>query len=808
MFILPLAVACAAASGGQTAAPPSSRPNPAAGKAVAQAPKAAPSAARAASDAPRSLPGRQNAPSEKAGDKQAQLQPTAADKETFTVQFQDTDIAQALQMLSIQGQKNIITGKNVSGTVTANLFEVTVQEALDVILKANDLRYEEVGNFIYVYTREEWDQMQQARRKRESRRFPLEYINAKDANEFVAPLLSEAGKVASLGAVEKGVAPDTTNAGEDSWAFQAMLIVNDYPENLQAIADLLADVDTPPTQVSIESTIVSTRVSESDAFGVDFSIIGDLSFTDFTNPLSAINNLITGNNTPGDKATDEKGFQPADNRGGGVSSTVGQTQGPGGLKVGVISENASVFVRVLDEVTDTVVLARPRVLALNRQRAQILVGEKVGYLSTTTTETSATQTVQYLDTGIKLIFRPFISKDNSIRMELAPSVSEAVLRQVTDRLGGGIVIPDEKTNQITTNVRVKDGQTLVLGGLFQEKTTTGRRQVPGLGDVPLFGAAFRGQDDTVERNEIIFLITPNIVKEALASAMGKEAQAFAEAVRVGAREGVLFFSREALSANQNQDAMEALAKGDTELALYHTENSLRINHNQPEMILLRSELDKSRPALTFERDMMKRIMQKQIDAAGATGAASAAKPPVQEDPLAKPASGTVSPTTTSAAPTASEDPAAEPAPTMEAETAAADELSSMFEANASTESAAADEPVASSAPTSEPASEPAVEPTPAPAPTLAPPVTSEPIEAANTSEMASQPSEVAVASEPEPTFSPKPSFVVGAVEMPGSGLGWLFNDPVYFPWLRFLYGTPGVDSSIATVPDHEDGCDD
>lgn len=122
------------------------------------------------------------------------------------------------------------------------------------------------------------------------------------------------------------------------------------------------------------------------------------------------------------------------------------------------------------------ILARPRVMALNRQRSHILVGEKVGYLSTTQTETTATQTVQYLDTGIKLIFRPFISKDGSIRMELAPSVSEATLRQVTTDAGGGMVIPDEKTNEVTTNVRVKDGQTLVLGGLFQEKTTISRRR--------------------------------------------------------------------------------------------------------------------------------------------------------------------------------------------------------------------------------------------------------------------------------------------------------------------------------------------
>lgn len=610
MFILPLAIVQPALgqAGGGSATPPAKQP------------------AASGGDAKKSI--------------------TAAGKETFTVQFQDTDILQALQMLSIQGQKNIIAGKGVSGTVTANLFDVTVQEALDVILKANDLRYEEVGNFIYVYTRDDWEAMQQARRKKESRRFTLEYLSAKDANEFVQPLISEVGKVSFMGQTEKGVKADVSNAGEDSWAFQAMLVVNDYPENLQAIADFLAEIDTPPQQVSVESTIVSTRVNEDNAFGVDFSVIGDIDFTDFANPLAAVNNLITGNNNPGSKGTDKLGFQPTDNRAAAGSTSVGQTGQAGGLKVGVLSNNVAVFLRVLDEVTDTMVLARPRVMALNRQRSHILVGEKVGYLSTTQTETTATQTVQYLDTGIKLIFRPFISKDGSIRMELAPSVSEATLRQVTTDAGGGMVIPDEKTNEVTTNVRVKDGQTLVLGGLFQEKTTIARRQVPLLGDVPILGAAFRGQDDKLERNEIMFLITPTIMHDSLIAKIGDEATEFAESVRVGARESLLPFSREAMSSSHNQQAIEALAKGDTEKALYHTENSLRINKNQPEMVRLREQLDKSKPTRVFERDMFKRIQDKRVQIQrendAELAAASAAAQPPSTDPLAKPA--TVTPT--------------------------------------------------------------------------------------------------------------------------------------------------------------------
>jgi type II secretory pathway component GspD/PulD (secretin) len=121
-----------------------------------------------------------------------------------------------------------------------------------------------------------------------------------------------------------------------------------------------------------------------------------------------------------------------------------------------------------------------------------------------------------------------------IRLELAPSVSEASLRTVTDAQGLSVTIPDELTNEITTNVRVRDGNTLVLGGLFRESNRITRRQIPFLGDIPVLGYAFRGQDDSVERNEIIFLITPSIVHDEALWAMGGSTLAYTDEVRIGA----------------------------------------------------------------------------------------------------------------------------------------------------------------------------------------------------------------------------------------------------------------------------------
>jgi type IV pilus assembly protein PilQ len=523
--------------------------------------------------------------------------------ETFTVQFQDTDILQALQMLSMQGRRNIVASKGVSGTVTANLFDVTVMEALDVLLRANDLRMEEAGNFIYVYTREEWEDIAQSRLKKSSRNFPLEYLNAKDAGEFIAPLLSEAGKVSFVGDVEKGFQPSSTDGGSDSWAFQGMLVVSDFPENLKSIEKLLAEIDTPPAQVVVESTIVSSKVDQKDGFGVDVSVIGNLDIADLTNPLSGANDLFTGDVGNNGQVANS------------VNTAVAGWDRESTLRVGVVSDDVSVFLRMLDSVTDTTVLARPRVMALNRQRAQILIGRRVGYLTSTTTQTSTTQSVEFLDSGIKLIFRPFISSDGSIRMELAPSLSDAKIENLTDSQGSELPVPNEDTSEIVTNVRVKSGQTLVLGGLFKEDTKIERRQVPGLGDVPILGNAFKGYDDELKREEIIFLVTPTIVKDDVAKVWADEAEQFASAVRIGAREGLLPWSRDSLTTAQNQQAIEALGKGDRDLAMHHIENSLRLSHNQPEIIRMREELRAGGSAsqANYERSMMQRMIEMKLD---------------------------------------------------------------------------------------------------------------------------------------------------------------------------------------------------
>ncbi|MFG0285564.1 MAG: type II secretion system protein GspD [Phycisphaerales bacterium JB039] len=496
----------------------------------------------------------------------------------------DEDLANVLQMLSLQTQKNIITSQSVNATITATLYGVTFYEALDAILHVNGYGYIEEGNFIYVYTVEELIEIEKANRKRVSQVIHLDYLNAVDAAEFATPFLSDTGQIKTPGATEDFNIPGNGPVGADDYALASMIVVIDFEENVAQVTSLIDEIDTRPSQVLVEATILQSQVTEANAFGVDFSILGSLDFDEFTSglggPLEAVDALLNG---AGESAGGSGEVpMPGDGFGHAYTSTPGNTKGPATFKAGVVSGDFAVFLRMLDEVTDTVVLSRPKLLTLNRQPARVLVGRKVGYLSTTTTDTSSTQTVEFLDTGTQLYLRPFVSQDGMIRMELKPQVSEAVIRTSTDSTGGTVTIPDEITNEIVANVMVRDGQTIVLGGLFRESTQATRRQVPFLGDIPVIGAAFRGNDDTTDRQEIIFMITPTIVNDQILIEQAERGMEFIDHARTGAREGLLPWSREKRSSQLLVDARRLADEGKVKQAAYAVRRSLGLNPFQPD----------------------------------------------------------------------------------------------------------------------------------------------------------------------------------------------------------------------------------
>lgn len=511
-----------------------------------------------------------------------------SDYMTVDIFVQDEDLANVLQMLSLQSRKNIIASKDVSASVTANLYGVTFYEALDSVLHVNGYGYIEKGNFIYVHTLDEIAQIEAAERKIVSKIIRLNYLNANDAAEFVSPLLSDNGQIKTNGDVGDFSLPENAPTGNEQYALSAMLVIYDYPDHISEIEELVKQIDTRPAQVLVEATILQTSLTEANAFGVDFSVLHDVNFLDFLGgggPLGAPGALGQTANSV---------FGPPDNEGTAVASTAGNFGGPATIKAAILADQVGVFIRALDEVGNVTILSNPKILALNRQPAKVLVGRKLGYLNTTATETSTTQTVEFLDTGTQLSFRPFVSNDGMVRMELKPRVSEGVIRTANDATGAAVTIPDEITQEITTNVIVPDGSTVVLGGLFKETTKLNRSQVPVLGDIPILGMAFRGHDDSTDRAEIIFMIKPTVVHDKVLMDQGERAIAHAERVRAGSRQGLLPFSRERQTALLNLEAEHLAAEGKTDEAMWKLSRSLTLNPVQPDAIRLKEQVQTKR----------------------------------------------------------------------------------------------------------------------------------------------------------------------------------------------------------------------
>ncbi|USN98798.1 MAG: hypothetical protein H6810_11650 [Phycisphaeraceae bacterium] len=500
-------------------------------------------------------------------------------------------LSSVLQLLSLQSRRNIVASKAVSASITADLYGVTFYEALDAILHVNGFGYREQGNFIYVYTTAELEQIAQASRLMTTKVIELNYLNAVDAARFVSPLLSEKGTITTPNESEDFDLPDSGPAGKDNYANSALLVIHDFDENIAEITELVAELDTRPSQVLVEATILQAAINEDNAFGVDFSLIGDLQFTQFLNPLQAANGLISGRgNSLVNGVEVPTDFPGADGEARALTTNIGNVAGSGGMKVGIIDQDVAVFMRVLDEVTDVTVISNPKVLTLNRQAARVLVGTRVGFLNTTTTETSTTQSVEFLDTGTQLHIRPFVTSDDMIRLEVKPQVSTAKLRESTTSSNQAVTIPDEDTTELVTNLLVRDGQTVVLGGLFTESTSYTRRQVPIIGDIPLIGSAFRGQDDSVRRNEIIFLLTPSVVDDQILTLEGERGTDYIEHARVGAREGLLPWSRERQVGKLLIDAEKQISEGNDKRALLTVERALALSPHSADALKLRARL--------------------------------------------------------------------------------------------------------------------------------------------------------------------------------------------------------------------------
>jgi type IV pilus assembly protein PilQ len=507
------------------------------------------------------------------GQKLSDSEVNVNDEGTVEIHVNDASLIEVLRMLSLQTQKNIMPSKDVRGTVTANLYDVTVREALDAILHSNGYAYREKGNFIYVYTTKELQEIEKSEVRATTRVFRLNYTPAANAQNLIKPVLSAQGQVALTTPAKNGIESGTGAVGGDDHAAGDVLVITDFPENLDRVAQILAEVDTRPQQILLEAVILRATLNEDNALGVDFNVLSGVDFTDIVTSNGQFTN-----------ATIDEGTAVADHA-SSVGTGTNFTQGVGGLKVGFVSDNVSVFLSALEQTTDTTIMANPKILTLNKQKGEVFVGNEDGYYTTITTETTTSQTVETLKTGTRLIFRPYIAGDGYIRMEVHPEDSAGEVK------ANGL--PSKSTTEVTSNIMVKDGHTVVIGGLFRESSTSNRSQIPFFGNLPLVGAAFRKQTDRTVREEVIVLLTPHVVKDDAAySQLSAEQLKMGEALRVGVRKGMMPWGRERLAQMWYDAALKEMEKKnpDRKLAKWHLDSATNLNPKFSEAMLLKQQL--------------------------------------------------------------------------------------------------------------------------------------------------------------------------------------------------------------------------
>jgi len=211
--------------------------------------------------------------------------------------------------------------------------------------------------------------------------------------------------------------------------------------------------------------------------------------------------------------------------------------------------------------------------------------------------------------GVQLTARPFISSDDRVRMELRASLSDGDTTRVVD----GNVIPQETTQEVVTNVIMRNGQTIVLGGLFKEDTGTSRSQLPGIGSVPGIGLLGKGQDDTIERSEVVFLVKPTVMKDEALSAIGGELEDRGYASVGGARDQLLPWSRTKMTAAHMKKAREFVESGNQKKALWHTNLALHLDPTMIDAMKLRQQLS-GEAIYYYNRSNLKDVIESVIDA--------------------------------------------------------------------------------------------------------------------------------------------------------------------------------------------------
>ena len=462
-------------------------------------------------------------------EEQTAIVESLAKSQNVTLDFKEADIRNVLKIISYKSGVNIVTTPEVMGNITIRLIDVPWDKALDVILRTYGFGYERVGNIITVAPIEKLTTLKKQEvelaqvQPTVTEVFNLKYIDALDAKRALEPQLSSRGKITVLemtgqagwefGAAEMAKRKRLT---EEKMARSKVLIVSDVPPVLDKIKEVIEQIDVMPQQVIIETRIMEVNRDRLKDIGFDWgtgssgveSSTGAISTTP-TGKKGGIDTSQMGGHILGDQVTPSV-FGPKE--------TVGLNTSTVGLKLlfkKLTGAQFEVILHALEEDVHTNTLSAPRIMALNNQEASILIGTKFPILKSDVSTQSAGQTVSvsldyYQDIGIQLNVVPQIGANNYINMVVHPAISSIT---TTDRSITSANYPVIDIREAETRVMMKDGETVVIGGLLKDVKNKETMGVPFLSKIPLLGLFFQRETLDTQKIDLIIFITAHLVKE-------------------------------------------------------------------------------------------------------------------------------------------------------------------------------------------------------------------------------------------------------------------------------------------------------
>lgn len=394
------------------------------------------------------------------------LPPTQAAGDRITLNLRKVDIAEVFEMLSKQQRTNIVLEKDVEGLVNVNLYEVTLEEAIQTIASAAGYESKEIGLGYLIGPKAAPGSGEELPVGTEIRTYAIQYAKPDRVETILAKHLSKNGKATAL-------------------TDRSMMVVEDTPLILDKIEGLLKEVDREPIQILIEAKILEITLGETESFGLNWWKI-------FTSTDRLLNVGATGSGRVG-----VRGLSSSDT----------------GFIFSLVNDNVNIALDALNAKGRVKTLSTPKILTLENKESSVIIGDRKGYQVTTTISQVTTTSVEFLESGVILKVTPSIDSQNRILLQIHPEVSSG---SVT----GGI--PSQTTTEVNTSLLADNGQTIFIGGLLKKKSDSSKQGVPVLEDLPVLGRVFSTTKDIQENTETIVLITPYIVAKNSEALMSNE----------------------------------------------------------------------------------------------------------------------------------------------------------------------------------------------------------------------------------------------------------------------------------------------